>query len=169
MFVFCSAVKAFPEAAVRPGGATKTRSHAFPPCKQQEIAMKLPFIVPALAIAALVSGCESYSGGGPGYDGPGYGPGPGSEENWDAPHYYRDGDYQERVMSRDDQVYYGSDGRYYCRRPDGTAGLIIGGIAGGVVGNAIAPGGSRTLGTLLGAAGGAAIGDAVATNSTRCR
>ena len=131
--------------------------------------MNLRLIVPALATAALVSGCESYGGDGPRYDGPGYGPGPSAEEQWDATHHYRDGDYQERVMSRDDKVYYGSDGRYYCRRPDGTAGLIIGGIAGGVAGNAIAPGGSRTLGTLLGAAGGAVIGNAVAKDSTRCR
>ncbi|MDB5479976.1 MAG: hypothetical protein JWO83_1029 [Caulobacteraceae bacterium] len=72
-------------------------------------------------------------------------------------------------MSPDERVYRGSDGRYYCRRSDGTAGLIVGGIAGGVLGNAIAPGGSKTLGTLLGAAGGAAVGNAVAQDSAHCR
>lgn len=128
--------------------------------------MKMHLVLPALAIAALVSGCESYGGGAPGYGGPGYGYGPGAEQSWNAPQYYRDGPYQERVMSPDEQVYYGNDGRYYCRRPDGTAGLIVGGIAGGVLGNVIAPGRSKTLGTLLGAAGGAAVGNAVAT---RCR
>ena len=126
-------------------------------------------IIPALAAAALVSGCETYGGGDVGYAGPAYGPGGGPDENWDAPHYYREGDYQERVMSRDERVYRGGDGRYYCRRPDGTAGLIIGGVAGGVLGNAIAPGGSKTLGPLLGAAGGAAVGNAVAEDSARCR
>lgn len=126
-------------------------------------------VIPVLAIAALLAGCESYGVDRPRYDGAGYGPVATDDENWDAPHYYHDGDYQERVLTRDDRVYYGNDGRYYCRRPDGTAGLVIGGIAGGVVGNAIAPGGSKTLGTLLGAAGGAAVGDAVATSSTRCR
>jgi|SRR5579859_3119545 len=132
--------------------------------------MKLRLLIlPALAAACLVSGCETYGDGGEHYAGPGYGPGPGPDENWDAPHYYRDGDYQERQMSRDERVYRGSDGRYYCRRPDGTAGLIVGGIAGGVLGNAIAPGGSKTLGTLLGAAGGAAVGNAVAEDSARCR
>ncbi len=125
-------------------------------------------LIPALAVAALLSGCETYNGG-PGYAGPGYGPGPRAEERWDATHYYHDGNYQERVMNRDERVYYGRDGRYYCKRPDGTAGLIVGGIAGGVLGNAIAPGGSKTLGTLLGAAGGAAVGNAVATDNTRCR
>lgn len=126
-------------------------------------------IIPALAAAALVSGCESYGDEGPRYAGPAYGPGPGPDENWDAPHYYREGDYQERTMSPDERVYRGSDGRYYCRRSDGTAGLIVGGIAGGVLGNAIAPGGSKTLGTLLGAAGGAAVGNAVAQDSAHCR
>jgi hypothetical protein len=129
----------------------------------------LRFLIPALAVAALLSGCETYGGGDVGYAGPAYGPGPGPDESWYAPHYYRDGDYQERTMARDERVYRGSDGRYYCRRPDGTAGLIVGGIAGGVLGNAIAPGGSKTLGTLLGAAGGAAVGNAVAEDSARCR
>ena len=126
-------------------------------------------LIPALAAAALVSGCETYGDDGPRYAESAYGPGPGPDENWDAPHYYREGDYQERAMSRDERVYRGNDGRYYCRRPDGTAGLIVGGIAGGILGDAIAPGGSKTLGTLLGAAGGAAVGNAVAEDSARCR
>jgi len=72
-------------------------------------------------------------------------------------------------MGRNDQVYVGRDGRYYCKRSDGTAGLIVGGIAGGVLGNAIAPGGSKTLGTLLGAAGGAAVGSSIDKDHVRCR
>lgn len=131
--------------------------------------MRIIPILSALAVAASVSGCESYGMGGPRYGDAGDGPRSYAEERWDATHYYRDGDYQERVLTPNDRVYYGSDGRYYCRRPDGTAGLIIGGIAGGVVGGAIAPGGSKTLGAILGAAGGAAVGDAVATSNTRCR
>ena len=38
------------------------------------------------------------------------------------------------------------DGRYYCRRSDGTTGLIVGGIAGGVLGNIIADGSSGDAG-----------------------
>jgi uncharacterized protein YcfJ len=72
-------------------------------------------------------------------------------------------------MARDERIYRGSDGRYYCRRSDGTAGLIVGGIAGGVLGDVIAPGGSKTLGTVLGAIGGAAIGNAVDRDNVRCR
>lgn len=131
--------------------------------------MRLRFLIPALAVAAAVSGCESYDTGDQGYAGGGYGPPPPPGGYWDAPRYYRDGDYHERVMSPNERIYRGRDGRYYCRRPDGTAGLIVGGIAGGILGNAIAPGGSKTLGTILGAAGGAAVGNAVATDSARCR
>jgi uncharacterized protein YcfJ len=63
----------------------------------------------------------------------------------------------------------GRDGRTYCRRSDGTTGLIVGGIAGGLFGNAITNGGSQTLGTLLGAAGGAALGSSIDRGNVRCR
>ena len=87
-----------------------------------------------------------------------------------ADEHYKDGpNYQERHLGRGDQIYVGRDGRYYCKRSDGTAGLIVGGIAGGVLGNAIAPGGSKTLGTLLGAAGGAAVGSSIDKDNVRCR
>jgi outer membrane lipoprotein SlyB len=66
-------------------------------------------------------------------------------------------------------VYVGRDGRYYCKRDDGTTGLIVGGLAGGVLGNIIAPGGSKTLGTILGAGAGALAGRAIDRNDVRCR
>ncbi|MBW8785055.1 MAG: glycine zipper 2TM domain-containing protein [Novosphingobium sp.] len=93
-------------------------------------------------------------------------------------HYYReDPRYHERVLTSNDRIYRGSDGRYYCRRADGSTGVIVsglaGGVIGGVIGNLIAPGDSKTLGTVLGAAGGAAVGAAAgsaAENSdVRCR
>jgi len=84
-------------------------------------------------------------------------------------HYRDDPSYQERRLSSNDEVYVGRDGRYYCKRSDGTAGLIVGGIAGGILGNAIAPGGSKTIGTLLGAAGGAAAGATIDQKNVRCR
>ena len=73
---------------------------------------------------------------------------------------------QSRIF---DRVYRGQDGRYYCRRSDGTTGLIVGGVAGGLLGNLIAPGGSEVLGTVLGAAAGAAVGSAADRNEVRCR
>jgi outer membrane lipoprotein SlyB len=95
---------------------------------------------------------------------------PPSEGPYYADQYYREGpNYEERRLSYDDQVYVGRDGRYYCKRNDGTTGLIVGGIAGGVLGNIIAPGGSKTLGTLLGAAGGAAVGTSIDRDNVRCR
>ena len=94
----------------------------------------------------------------------------GYSRPWYADRYYRDDTaYQERVLSPDDRVYVGSDGRYYCRRSDGTAGLVVGGLTGGVLGNLIAPGGSKTLGTILGAGAGALAGREIDRNNVRCR
>lgn len=90
-------------------------------------------------------------------------------DDYDAARDYRAGDYQEHVVGADERVYRGSDGRYYCRRSDGTTGLIVGGAVGGLFGNAIAPRGSRTLGSLLGIIGGAAIGGSVDRNRVTCR
>lgn len=93
------------------------------------------------------------------------------ENGYDAARYYRPGNYQERVVSTDERVYAGNDGRYYCKRSDGTTGLIIGGAAGGILGNVIQGGHSRVLGTLLGGAAGALAGRAVDQNNSqvRCR
>jgi len=52
----------------------------------------------------------------------------------------------------------GRDGRTYCRRTDGTTGVIVGGVAGALVGRTIDTRGDRTLGTLGGAAAGALLG-----------
>jgi hypothetical protein len=90
---------------------------------------------------------------------------------WDPARYYR-GDnrgYGARRLDRNDRIYRGSDNRYYCRRDDGTTGLIIGGISGGVLGHIIAPGGSKTLGTIIGAGAGALIGRAIDDGDVVCR
>ena len=52
----------------------------------------------------------------------------------------------------------GKDGRTYCRKKNGTVGLIVGGAAGALAGRAIDTRGERTTGTVLGAAAGALIG-----------
>ncbi|WP_420142903.1 hypothetical protein [Sphingomonas sp.] len=127
-----------------------------------------------LAAATVISGCSTYGGGAGGrpnyrmYDynhpDPAYG-------DYYADRYYRDdARYRERRLSRNDRVYRGQDGRYYCRRNDGTTGLIVGGIAGGALGAALTSGRSEVLGVLLGAAGGAAAGRAIDRNQdVRCR
>lgn len=128
--------------------------------------MQKAMIAAAAASLVALSGCTDYYGGGPSA---GYAPAP-APGYWDATQYYRDDPrYQSRPLGRNDTVYRGSDGRYYCKRSDGTTGLIIGGIAGGVLGNIIAPGGSKTLGTILGAAGGAVLGQSVDKGQVQCR
>ena len=87
-----------------------------------------------------------------------------------ADQYYVDSPrYRERRLTRNDRIYQGRDGRYYCRRSDGTTGLIVGGIAGGALGAALTSGKSEPLGILLGAAAGAAVGNSVDKNNVRCR
>lgn len=86
-----------------------------------------------------------------------------------ADRYYRSGDYKTRRLSYGDRIYRGENGRFYCRRSDGTTGLIIGGVVGGVLGNLIAPGDSKTIGTLLGGGAGALAGRAIDRNNVTCR
>jgi Glycine zipper 2TM domain len=52
----------------------------------------------------------------------------------------------------------GSDGRTYCRKRDGTVGLIVGGAGGALLGRAVDTRGSRATGTIVGAAAGALLG-----------
>lgn len=86
-----------------------------------------------------------------------------------ADRYYRDGGYYaDRRLSRNDRIYRGYDGRYYCRRNDGTTGLIIGAGIGALLGNQVDIGGSRTLNTILGGAAGAAIGHSIDRGGMRC-
>lgn len=90
--------------------------------------------------------------------------------NYVAERYYRDGRYyQPRQLSYNDRIYRGQNGQYYCRRADGTTGLIIGGAVGGLLGNTVAPGGSKTLGTLIGAGAGALLGREIDRGGVRCR
>jgi hypothetical protein len=63
--------------------------------------------------------------------------------------------YRKRYAYREWQ---GRDGKRYCRKPDGTTGLVVGGVAGALVGRTIDTRGDRTVGTLLGAAAGAVAG-----------
>ena len=83
--------------------------------------------------------------------------------------YYEDHRaHERRVIRYDERIYRGDDGRYYCHRSDGTTGLIVGGIAGGLIGNSLSRGRSATLGTLLGAGAGALLGQAIEKNSVYC-
>ena len=87
--------------------------------------------------------------------------------HWDPANTYQSGGrHRERRLGRNDEIYRGHDGRHYCRRSDGTTGLVIGAIGGSLLGNAI--GGDR-LSTLLGAGGGAVLGRSIDRGQVRCR
>lgn len=80
------------------------------------------------------------------------------------------GRYKEpRRVTHNDRVWRGNDGRYYCKRDNGTTGLIIGAAGGALVGRAIDTRGDRTLGTVLGAAVGGLLGREIDRGEARCR
>jgi len=85
-----------------------------------------------------------------------------------ADHYYRGG-YAPIVVTRQTRIYRGYDNRYYCRRSDGTTGLIIGAALGGLVGDSMDRGHSSILGAVLGAGAGAAIGHEIDSGRVVCR
>ncbi|HUQ13670.1 MAG TPA: glycine zipper 2TM domain-containing protein [Novosphingobium sp.] len=95
--------------------------------------------------------------------------------SWAPAHGYRAHQAQaaQRYYSTDNGIRYwqGEDGRYHCKRSNGTVGLLVGGAAGALVGRAIDTHGSRTTGTLLGAAAGALLGREIQRNrsTSRCR
>ena len=76
--------------------------------------------------------------------------------------FAQDGYYKGRVW-RDSQ------GRYRCKRPNGTTGLIVGAAGGALLGRAIDTKGERATGTILGAAAGALVGREVDRSRVRCR
>ncbi len=85
-------------------------------------------------------------------------------------HYYgRDDRYYGEPVYRDTRVWRGRDGRYYCRKENGTTGLLIGAGVGALAGNELAGRGDKTLGAILGAAGGAILGRAIDRSNSRCR
>jgi uncharacterized protein YcfJ len=62
---------------------------------------------------------------------------------------------------------YRDEGRYRCRKSGGTTGLLVGGVAGALLGRSIDTRGDRATGTVLGAGAGALAGRAIDRNS-RC-
>ncbi len=117
---------------------------------------------------------------------------PAMARGYERGDYYRDGysrdyrgygsyrDYRDyRDVRRGDYYrgdrYYGGDrGRYHDARRyrcqgDGTAGTVIGAIAGGLLGNSVAGRhGDRTAGTIIGGAVGAIAGRAIDKGDDRC-
>jgi len=85
---------------------------------------------------------------------------------------YQQQAYYDEPVSSNSRVWQGDDGRYYCRKSNGTTGLVIGAAGGALLGREIAGrGGDRTLGAILGAAGGALLGRQIqkSASNSRCR
>jgi Glycine zipper 2TM domain len=113
----------------------------------------------------------------------GFSAAPAAARHHDNGYYDRDGyyhrdeyrDYRDDRDSRYDRDYRDDRGYDYDRRQtrnrcsNGTGGLIIGGAAGGLLGNQIARRGDRTVGTIIGAAVGALGGRALDKASSNCR
>lgn len=94
---------------------------------------------------------------------------PPSGGDYYADDYYRDGRYYpQRRLGHRDRIYRGRDGRYYCRRSDGTTGLILGAGIVGLLGNAIDPGGSAVLGAQPGAGIGGVLSLQIDSGNVRC-
>lgn len=62
----------------------------------------------------------------------------------------------------------GRDGRMYCRKSDGTTGLLVGAAGGALLGRAVDTEGDRAMGTILGAAAGGLVGKSI-DSGTKCR
>lgn len=90
---------------------------------------------------------------------------------WAPAHGYRakQGDIAYRYTDNGIRYWQGDDGRYYCRRSNGTTGLLVGAALGALVGRAVDTRGERTTGTILGGVAGALIGREIERGPSRCR
>lgn len=89
---------------------------------------------------------------------------------YDNNRYDRQGRYRNpHRMTRNDRIWRGRDGRYYCKRDNGTTGLVIGAAVGGLAGHEIAGSGDRTLGAVIGAVGGGLLGRSIDRGDMKCR
>lgn len=77
--------------------------------------------------------------------------------------------YEPQRIGRGDRIWRGNDGRYHCRRDNGTTGLIIGAAVGALVGRELDGGRDRTVGTIIGAASGGLLGRAIDRGELKCR
>ncbi len=85
--------------------------------------------------------------------------------------YYSGGNGYAEPVYQNTQTWRGNDGRYYCKKKNGTTGLLVGGAAGALLGREIAGRGDNTLGMIIGGVGGALLGREVErkSGSRRCR
>lgn len=84
---------------------------------------------------------------------------------YDSRGYY----VEPRRITRSSYMWRGKDGKYYCKRDNGTTGLVIGAGVGALAGHELAGRGDKTLGAILGGAVGAIVGREIDRGSLSCR
>lgn len=125
--------------------------------------ISLAIAASALAVTGIGTATQALA------DPPGWAPAHGKRAN-DRARYDSRGRYVEpRRISRNDRMWRGDDGRYYCKRDNGTTGLVIGAGVGALAGHEIAGSGDRTLGAILGGVVGGVVGREIDRGSLSCR
>ena len=89
---------------------------------------------------------------------------PRNYDNYDRRGYY----VAPQRIGYNDRIWY-DNGRYYCRRNNGTTGLVIGAGLGALAGSQIAGRGDRTVGAILGGVAGGLLGREIDRGSLSCR
>lgn len=77
--------------------------------------------------------------------------------------------YNPRRITRNSYMWRGDNGRYHCRRDNGTTGLVIGAGVGALAGHQIAGRSDRTIGAILGGVVGGLVGREIDRGSLQCR
>lgn len=91
----------------------------------------------------------------------------GRHRGWDNHRAYERGYDRGYDRRRYDERRYSYRGRD-CRRSSGTTGLLLGGVAGALLGREVDKYGDRTPGTVIGAGAGALAGRAIDRGGSRC-
>jgi hypothetical protein len=138
------------------------REVQYEPVLQQEKRQTMKKTILALAAATMIIPTTAVLADPPGHA-PAWGHKNKKQRAYDRG--YRDAQY----LRGDSRIWRGDDGRYYCKRDNGTTGLLIGAAVGGLAGNELAGRGDKTLGAILGAAGGALLGREIDRSNYRCR
>ena len=116
------------------------------------------------AVAMTITGVPALA------DPPPHAPAHGKRAKDRASLYHADGHYlTPRAITRDSRIWKGRDGKYYCKRDNGTTGLVIGAGVGALAGHELAGNGDKTLGVLLGAAIGGVLGREIDRGNLQCR
>lgn len=76
---------------------------------------------------------------------------------------------RDQRIGANTRIWRGNDGRYYCKKDNGTTGLVIGAAVGGLAGHELAGRDDKLLGVVLGAGAGALLGREIDRDKYRCR